>query len=56
MARETAWNEQLKDLDVKLASWREASGLILERGRQDWKDGFESFQTAFSQWEKDFFE
>ena len=53
-SRETAWNEQRKDLNTKLASWREASGLILERGRQDWKDGFESMEIAFERWENDF--
>ncbi|GHV85168.1 hypothetical protein AGMMS50230_07760 [Spirochaetia bacterium] len=55
-AREGLWNEQQKDLKTKLASWREASGLILERGRQDWKDGFESMQAAFTKWGKDFAE
>jgi hypothetical protein len=55
-ARETEWQEQQKDLREKLASWHEAAGLILERGRQDWKDGFESMQAAYTKWERDFSE
>ncbi|MDR2662453.1 MAG: hypothetical protein LBC31_05600 [Treponema sp.] len=55
-ARETEWREQQKDLQEKLASWHEAAGLILERGRQDWKDGFESMQAAYVKWGRDFSE
>jgi len=54
--REVEWNEQKKDLNQKLAAWREAAGLILERGRQDWKTGFESMEAAYSKWERDFME
>ncbi|MDR2701579.1 MAG: hypothetical protein LBB72_04030 [Spirochaetaceae bacterium] len=53
-ARETEWNEQLKDLNKKKAAWQEASGLILARGRQDWINGYESMQAAFSKWKQDF--
>ncbi|MDR0447993.1 MAG: hypothetical protein LBH07_04930, partial [Treponema sp.] len=55
-ARESGWNEQIKDLNIKLASWREASGLIFERGRKDWKDGFESMRAAYERWEQEFIE
>ncbi|MCL1813086.1 MAG: hypothetical protein FWG29_06140 [Treponema sp.] len=55
-AREIAWNEQNKDLNIKLSSWQEAAGLIIERGRQDWKDGIESMKTALECWEKNFME
>ncbi|MDR2211183.1 MAG: hypothetical protein LBO65_06965 [Spirochaetaceae bacterium] len=52
--RETDWQEQQKDLNNKLAAWREAAGLILERGRKDWKEGFEEMQSAFARWQQDF--
>ncbi|MDR2314168.1 MAG: hypothetical protein LBE02_06505 [Spirochaetaceae bacterium] len=53
-ARETDWKEQQKDLDNKSAAWREAAGLIVERGRQDWKNSFESIQNALARWRRDF--
>jgi hypothetical protein len=52
--REIEWQEQQKDLYNKLETWHEAAGLILERGRQDWKKGFESMQAACIQWEENF--
>ncbi|MCL1928663.1 MAG: M23 family metallopeptidase [Treponema sp.] len=55
-AREVAWNEQNKDLNTKLSSWHEASMLVIERGRQDWKDGIESMNMALARWEKCFVE
>ncbi|MDR2072579.1 MAG: hypothetical protein LBP60_04000 [Spirochaetaceae bacterium] len=53
-AREADWEEQQRDLDNKLAAWREAAGLIVERGRQDWKNGFESLQNALVRWRRNF--
>jgi len=52
--REIEWDEQRKDLNTKLASWQEAAGLILERGRQDWKTGYESMEAAYRKWSRDF--
>ena len=56
IARENSWNEQCKDLDKKLSSWIEASRLIVERGRKDWKDGIDAMKMAFMDWEKSFME
>ncbi|MDR2553507.1 MAG: M23 family metallopeptidase [Treponema sp.] len=52
--REAEWKEQQEDVNSKLAAWREASGLILERGRKDWKDGIESMAASFAKWKEDF--
>jgi len=55
-AREAEWNEQRRDLQEKQAAWREAAGLILERGRSDWKAGIERLRDSYTSWKKSFAE
>jgi phage host-nuclease inhibitor protein Gam len=55
-AREAEWNEQRRDLQEKQAAWREAAGLILERGRADWKAGAERLRDSYTNWKKSFAE
>ncbi|MDR1506129.1 MAG: hypothetical protein LBI67_03410, partial [Treponema sp.] len=49
-SREAEWENRREDLDQKRASWKEASGLILERGREDWKTGFEKITGQYEKW------
>jgi hypothetical protein len=53
-SRKTEWEKQQEDLARKIASWKEASGLILERGRKDWKDGFENMLEKNEKWARSF--
>ncbi|MDR2049627.1 MAG: hypothetical protein LBP69_09260 [Treponema sp.] len=53
-SRETEWERQQEDLVQKIASWKEASGLILERGRKDWKEGLENMLEKSEKWVKSF--
>jgi hypothetical protein len=53
-AREVEWAEKMKDLNEKILAWREASELILERGRSDWKAGEEFLREAYTRWTKGF--
>ncbi|MDR2143487.1 MAG: hypothetical protein LBP29_03860, partial [Treponema sp.] len=49
-SREMEWEKQREDLVQKIASWKEASGLILERGRNDWNEGFENMLDKNEKW------
>ncbi|MDR2143489.1 MAG: hypothetical protein LBP29_03870, partial [Treponema sp.] len=49
-SREMEWEKQRKDLVQKIVSWKEASGLILERGRSDWDEGFENMLERNEKW------
>ncbi|MDR0402461.1 MAG: hypothetical protein LBH35_02600 [Treponema sp.] len=53
-SRETEWEQQREDLVQKIASWKEASGLILERGRKDWKNGLENMLEKNEKWAESF--
>ncbi|NLJ10405.1 MAG: hypothetical protein GX438_08715, partial [Treponema sp.] len=53
-AREVEWNQQRQDLAEKRSSWREAAGLIMERGRADWKAGLERMRDSYTNWKQGF--
>jgi hypothetical protein len=53
-SREIEWEKQQEDLIQKIASWKEASGLILERGRKDWKEGLEDMLEKSEKWARSF--
>ncbi|MDL2229947.1 hypothetical protein LJC14_06835, partial [Treponema sp. OttesenSCG-928-L16] len=53
-AREAEWEQQTRDINEKYKAWVEASGLILERGREDWLSGIESFNQKHAEWRKRF--
>ncbi|MDR0409130.1 MAG: hypothetical protein LBH18_01845, partial [Spirochaetaceae bacterium] len=53
-AREVEWEQQVFDIDQKLKSWREASAVILAKGRDDWKKGGETMRARYSAWKKEF--
>ncbi|MDR1862432.1 MAG: hypothetical protein LBQ67_00775 [Treponema sp.] len=53
-AREAGWNEQRRDLNEKILAWKEASALILERGRVGWKSGAEALRSGYARWLEDF--
>jgi len=53
-AREAEWNQARMDLSEKAASWREAAGLILERGRADWKAGSDRLRESYQNWKQQF--
>jgi hypothetical protein len=53
-AREAVWEQERNDIKDKIASWREAAGLIFERGRKDWKLGQERIQDGYVRWRQDF--
>jgi hypothetical protein len=53
-SRRMEWEKQQEDLARKIASWKEASGLILERGRKDWKEGFENALMQNEKWVRSF--
>ncbi|MDR2363914.1 MAG: hypothetical protein LBD65_05820 [Spirochaetaceae bacterium] len=53
-ARELEWDIQRYDLQEKYRSWMEASSLILERGRIDWKTGITTMRESYARWIKDF--
>jgi hypothetical protein len=53
-SREIEWGKQQEDLAQKIASWKEASGLILERGRNDWKAGLENMLAGSEKWARSF--
>ncbi|MDR2029557.1 MAG: hypothetical protein LBP93_08480 [Treponema sp.] len=53
-ARELEWEMQRYDIQEKYRAWIEASSLILERGRADWKAGAEKIQTSYARWTKQF--
>jgi hypothetical protein len=53
-AREAEWEQQVFDIDQKLKSWREAAGVILANGRDDWKRGLENMRARYSAWIKEF--
>ncbi|MDR2842458.1 MAG: hypothetical protein LBV52_04595, partial [Spirochaetaceae bacterium] len=48
------WEQKIIDLNQKEQAWREASQMILARGRSDWKKGTENMQAAYNQWVKRF--
>gem|GEM_PF-2410149 len=49
-AREHEWSLQYKDIQEKLALWRETAGIILEQGRIAWDDGEEKLIAAQGRW------
>jgi hypothetical protein len=53
-AREAVWEQERTDIKDKTASWREAAGLIFERGRMDWKLGMERIQAEYARWRQEF--
>jgi hypothetical protein len=53
-ARELEWNIQRYDIEEKYRAWMEASSLILERGRADWKAGTTKMQGSYDRWVKKF--
>ncbi|MCL2127061.1 MAG: hypothetical protein FWH38_02300, partial [Treponema sp.] len=53
-SRETEWNEQRTDIAEKLKTWRETALSILEKGRDDWKDGALRMEDSFRQWAEKF--
>ncbi|MDR1256125.1 MAG: hypothetical protein LBJ86_00060, partial [Spirochaetaceae bacterium] len=55
-AREAEWEQQVFDIDQKLKSWREAAGVILAKGRDDWKKGLENMRSRYTVWIKEFSE
>jgi murein DD-endopeptidase MepM/ murein hydrolase activator NlpD len=55
-AREAEWEQDIYDIEQKIKSWREAAGLILAKGRDDWKRGLENMRARYSVWIKDFTE
>jgi hypothetical protein len=55
-SREFEWAEKMRDLNEKALAWREASALVLERGRAEWKTGAESMRDAYTRWMSDFAE
>ncbi|MDR1211094.1 MAG: hypothetical protein LBK40_02560, partial [Spirochaetaceae bacterium] len=53
-AREAEWEIQARDIEEKYNAWLEAAGLILERGRLDWKQGTARFEAKYRNWQQDF--
>lgn len=52
-AREAEWAQQARDLQEKRSAWRQAAGLILERGRADWTRGGETMRERYVAWRKE---
>jgi hypothetical protein len=55
-ARYAAWELESRDIGDKLTAWREAAGLIIERGRNDWKDGLARFEGQYQGWRNEYAE
>jgi hypothetical protein len=53
-AREAEWAQYRADINEKFLDWREMSAQILERGREDWKNGNEKMKAAYKRWSYDF--
>ena len=53
-SREALWDLQRRDLSDKRLSWREAAGLILERGRADFDDGADLLRGQAAAWTRHF--
>jgi hypothetical protein len=55
-AREVEWAQQRFDIEEKIKSWQNAASLILERGRNDWKNSLQRIQNSYNKWFTDFTE
>ncbi len=55
-AREAEWDVRRLELSGKLDAWREAAGLILQRGRADFARGAETLQDRYASWASGFAE
>ncbi|MDR1788327.1 MAG: hypothetical protein LBR16_07760 [Treponema sp.] len=53
-ARMDEWSIQIHELGQKYESWQNASALILERGRQDWKESLEQMNASYANWKRNF--
>ncbi|HUW69884.1 MAG TPA: hypothetical protein VMX33_06590 [bacterium] len=53
-AREAEWDVRRSELSEKLASWREAAGLILARGRADFSRGADAMRECYDSWASGF--
>jgi len=53
-AREAEWNEQRLDIAEKYKTWQETAGLILERGREDWKESVQKMLDSRIMWAENF--
>jgi len=53
-SREAIWDLQRRDLSDKRLSWRQAAGLILERGRADFDDGADLLRGQAAAWTRRF--
>ena len=54
LAREAEWDVRRSELAAKLASWREAAGLILARGRADFSQGAAAMRDRQAAWSRAF--
>ncbi|MDR0551458.1 MAG: hypothetical protein LBG72_05525 [Spirochaetaceae bacterium] len=53
-ARQAEWEQQAADLTQKLGEWRNASALILARGRDDWQKSVEHLRGQYKLWQSRF--
>ncbi|MCL2440983.1 MAG: M23 family metallopeptidase [Treponema sp.] len=53
-ARESEWNQMLKDINDKAIEWRASADLIMENGRADWTAGRLRLEDAREQWRNNF--
>jgi flagellar motor component MotA len=53
-SRESEWEMQRRDIEKKYLEWQKTVDLILERGRQDWKEGNQRFEDVYKHWYTNF--
>ena len=53
-AKETEWQQTLRDIAEKFFEWQNTSALILENGRADWIKSAQKIEEAYRQWNINF--